>query len=199
MKWVAAELAETAQAAGEDQWDLLVLAVRGHRIGLVEVKAGEPFPSIPIQGHIDDPRSEGERIAELELFGRVRLARVDVERDGGRFLGWISASEESFARVKGERRPAGSTAWTRRRSRTSRPIRRARARDPPGDAVKTSQLGLRRRSRSGVYFSRTRRRARDFPVMAMQPRAMPARVFAVALRAWWSRMPTARLTCRRSG
>lgn len=115
VKWVAPELAGTAMSAGAAQGFRPAWGGPRHEIGLVDVKAGEAFPkdnpfgSIPIQGHIDDPGSEGERIVELEIFGKVRLARVDVEGEGGRFLGWVAAKDEPFNRVKGERQPGGIT------------------------------------------------------------------------------------------
>lgn len=113
VKWVPPELTDTAKSAGAAQGYKPAWGGPRHEIGLAEAKAGEPFPkgnafgSIPIQGNIDDPQSEGERIVELELFGKVRLARVDVTGDGGSFLGWIPAKDEPFGRVKGERQPGG--------------------------------------------------------------------------------------------
>ena len=72
-------------------------------------RADTPIPptDIPLQGHIDDPRREGGRIVELDTTAGPRLAKVDVEGSGGRFIAWVSPAEEAFARAQGNSQPGG--------------------------------------------------------------------------------------------
>ena len=97
-EWVAPEMREAAVAAGERQEG-----------GLQTIGPDTPIPptDIPLQGHIDDPRHEGGRIVELDTTAGPRLAKVDVEGSGGRFIAWVSPAEEAFARAQGNSQPGG--------------------------------------------------------------------------------------------
>lgn len=107
IKWVSPEVENTAIAAGKTQEEGSNFK---KQIGLQEAKAGEPYGSsfdLPIQGHIDNPISEGDRIVEIDAWARIRLCHVKVEGDGGKFISWISPDDEAFARIQGGRQPGG--------------------------------------------------------------------------------------------
>ena len=106
VKWVPPELETTAIVAGKAQEEGDSMFKR--KVGLQEAKAGVPYAAgLPILGHIDDPRTEGERIVEVDAWGRLRLCRVIVKGNGGRFLEWIKPDDEGFARVQAARQPKG--------------------------------------------------------------------------------------------
>jgi hypothetical protein len=104
-KWVPEDVAATAIAAGQGQTKGGGGPMAPTHLGLEEVKAGDPYPEIKIQGHIDNPRSEGPRIVEIDAWGKVRLCNVDVQADGGKFLSWVD--NEEFARIQAARQPGG--------------------------------------------------------------------------------------------
>lgn len=106
VKWVPEEVTQTAIAAGEQQ----TVGGGGPQLpthaGMDVVKAGEPYDGdLPIQGHIDNPRSEGQRIVEINAWGKPRLCNVKVEGDGGTFISWVT--DEDYARVQGARQSGG--------------------------------------------------------------------------------------------
>lgn len=107
IKWVSPEVEGTAIAAGKTQEEGSNFK---KQIGLQEVKADDPYDSsfgLPIQGHIDNPISEGDRIVEIDAWGKLRLCHVKVEADGGKFISWIGPDDEAFARIEGGRQPGG--------------------------------------------------------------------------------------------
>jgi hypothetical protein len=97
-EWVAPEMRQLAIAAGKAQTG-----------GLWTLDTDTPVGNtgIRLQGHIDDPKTEGERVVEIVVGGNARLARVDVLGDGGQFKSWVAPSDESFARLQGDAQPGG--------------------------------------------------------------------------------------------
>ena len=97
-EWVALEMRAVAIAAGKAQtggmWTIGPDTPVGHT-------------GIRLQGHIDDPKSEGDRVVEIVVGSKPRLARVDVVGAGGEFKSWVAPSDERFARVQGEAQPGG--------------------------------------------------------------------------------------------
>lgn len=103
LKWVPAEMAATAIAAGQSQPQSLRAGKTLN--GLPYAKAGEPFlgSGLAILGHIDDPAKEGDRVAEVS----GKLAYVDVSHDGVRLIRYVEGGEAEYAKVKGARQPGG--------------------------------------------------------------------------------------------
>lgn len=91
-KWVEEGMASSAIAAGQAQ-----------KGGLTKAVVGQPYDGGgPIRGHIDNPKTEGERIVEVNSWGRVRLCWAKVlDNPIAEFISWIPEAEEAFARVKG--------------------------------------------------------------------------------------------------
>lgn len=91
-KWVEEGMASSAIAAGQAQPG-----------GLTRAVVGQPYDGGgPIRGHIDNPKTEGQRIVEVNSWGRVRLCWAKVlDNPIAEFISWIPEAEEAFARVKG--------------------------------------------------------------------------------------------------
>ena len=97
-EWVSPEMRKAAFEAGQRQQG-----------GMQTITPETPVAptGVPLQGHIDDPRTEGARIVELDTTSGARLAKVDVEGTGGTFIAWVSATDEAFARAQGNAQPGG--------------------------------------------------------------------------------------------
>ena len=102
-KWVPAEMASTAIAAGATQKQ--ALGSKKTLNGLPYAKAGEPFAGtgLAILGHIDNPQKEGERVAEVS----GKLAYVQVGFDGTKLIRYVEGGEAEYAKIKGQRQPGG--------------------------------------------------------------------------------------------
>jgi len=68
---------------------------------------GAPGGTIPLQGHIDDPRTEGEKIVKVDAWGKYRYVVADLEGGKARFVRWYKDDEASYAEAAAARQPGG--------------------------------------------------------------------------------------------
>jgi hypothetical protein len=105
-KWVSDEMLDTATAVGNAQ--RVATVGGGSRVaGMEVVQAGQPYPIIPVQGHIPELGVEGERVVRTDAWGHPRLAYANVQGQNATFVRWVPQNEVTFAQIQGERHRGG--------------------------------------------------------------------------------------------
>lgn len=101
-KWVSDEMRDTAIALASEQ-----------SARLQTVRAGQPFPEIPVQGHAPEPGVEDERVVLTDIWHHPRLAYASVVVGKATFGRWVRRSEVGYAQMQAIRQRGGLTVIAR--------------------------------------------------------------------------------------
>lgn len=95
VKWVPAEMAQSAAAIAS-------------QYPVARPGQGYPGPAdVNLQGHVDDPQTEGEKVVQVDMWGKNRLCWANLEGGKGTFMSWIPEKERSFGEAKAKNQPGG--------------------------------------------------------------------------------------------